>query len=595
MTEHCDVAIVGGGPVGATAALLLAAHGVESVVLERRVSPQTHPAAHVLSTRSLEIWREVGIEREIRRISAPLEELRSIVYCTTLAGQELGRVALSDLPPARLDSIESVSPTRLAHLPQSVLEPLLWTQLDECDRIDFRRGCTYVGHTVDPGGVRLAVDDGNTVGPQTISARFVIGADGASSAVRHALGLTMDGPVLQHVVSVHFSANLERYLRNRRGPVIWTHTARGLGTFIVHRPPTDLVFQIPYFPPFQRLSDFSASVCRDHIVDAIGDPGVDVQINSVQSWAMTAQVASGYRGKAVFLAGDSAHRFPPMGGLGLNTGVADVHNLAWKIAWVLRGRAGEALLDTYEQERRPIGLAATADSVANFDGMLDVLDALGLPRRAVRALPAIVAAVPTWIPRKWGRTVLRSVTALGYTPLRVAASSNALGRRKRRRAADAIAHQGPHYRSWARDLGVIYAGTDGGAAGFRIAADDREFYTPRIAAGGRLPHAWLNAGRTRISTLDLPAEDELTLLTGPSAAPRWSDAAARLPVRVEVMAREWAALCGAAASQAEPDGLLVRPDGHIAAVLTPHCEAAATLQQALDALDVRPAGRRSWR
>ena len=136
----------------------------------------------------------------------------------------------------------------------------------------------------------------------------------------------MGGPVLQHMLSVHLAADLDAFLRHRRGPVISTHTAKGLGAFIVHRAPQDLVFQIPYFPPFETLGDVPAAVCRDHIHDAIGDTDVDVDIKSIQSWAMHAQVATSYRVGRVFLAGDAAHRFPPTGGLGLNMGVADVHS-----------------------------------------------------------------------------------------------------------------------------------------------------------------------------------------------------------------------------------------------------------------------------
>ncbi len=435
MSDTCDVLVVGAGPVGATAALLLAGYGLKCTVVEARREPQSHPAAHVLSTRSMEIWREIGLERDIRRLSAPIHELRCIAYCTTLAGPELGRVPLADLPDAQMDAIELVSPTRSAHLSQNVLEPLLWKHLRDSARIDLRTGCQYRFHTDDAHGASVIIADTTTGSHRTVTARYVIAADGSASTVRRALGVTMEGPVLQHMISVHFSADLEHFRRHRRGPVIWTHTAKGLGAVIVHRSPQDLVFQIPYFPPFESLDDFPAAVCRSRIVDAIGDAAVDVRIKSIQSWAMHAQVATCYRVGRVFLVGDAAHRFPPTGGLGLNTGAADVHNLAWKLDWVIAGRADEALLDTYEQERRPIGIAATADSVANFEGLLEVVAALGLPRRAVRLLPRVVTAVPQWLPRRPTRALIRGLTTLAYQRLRLAKSPGRTGQRIRRRAA----------------------------------------------------------------------------------------------------------------------------------------------------------------
>jgi len=562
---HGDVIVVGAGPVGATAALLLAMYGIRCTVLEHRSSPQTHPAAHVLSTRSLEIWRELGLERDVRRLSAPLHELRAIVYCTTLAGLELGRVPVLDLPPTQLDDIESISPTRAAHLPQNLLEPLLWQRLRDCDLVDFRPGCGYVAHVEDADAVTMTVDEVDTGRRRQLRSRYVIAADGASSSVRRAIGVGMEGPVLQHMVSVHFGADLERYLRHRRGPVIWTHTPKGLGTIIVHKAPDDLVFQIPYFPPVQSLDDFTDDVCRRQIVDAVGED-VDVVIKSVQSWAMTAQVADAYRAGRVFLAGDAAHRFPPTGGLGLNTGVADVHNLAWKLAWVLTGRAKAALLDTYEQERRPLGLDATADSVANFDGLLDVVAALGLSRRAVRALPALLAVLPYWVPRRAVRSVVRGVTALGYQRLRLPASPGWAGQRIRRRVAAIIAQQGPHYRSWGRDLGVRYDAGAVVADGLPATPTDPEFYTPSVRAGARLPHGWVGDGENRLSTIDLVDKDQLTLLVSTSERAAWmAAAAAGLPLVVQPVDDHavWTATLGRTAS----DAVLVRPDGHIAALL----------------------------
>jgi 2-polyprenyl-6-methoxyphenol hydroxylase-like FAD-dependent oxidoreductase len=581
MGDTCDVIVVGAGPVGATAALLLAGYGLECTVVEARREPQSHPAAHVLSTRSMEIWREIGVERDIRRLSAPMYELRCIAYCTSLAGPELGRVPLADLPDAQMDAIESVSPTRSAHLPQNVLEPLLWKNLRDNARVDLRTGWQYRSHTDDADGVSVTIADATTGAHRTVAARYVIAADGSASTVRRALRVAMDGPVLQHMISVHFSADLERFRHNRRGPVIWTHTAKGLGALIVHRSPQDLVFQIPYFPPFESLDDFPAAVCRSHIVDAIGDAAVDVEIKSIQSWAMHGQVATCYRVGRVFLAGDAAHRFPPTGGLGLNAGAADVHNLAWKLAWVVAGRADEALLDTYEQERHPVGVAATADSVANFKGLLEVVAALGLPQRAVRLLPRVVAALPRWLPRRPVRALIRGLTMLAYQRLRLAKSPGRVGRRIRRRAATVIARQGPHYRSWGRDLGVLYRRGAVMGDGLPPPRDDPEFYTPCTRAGGRLPHSWVWDRDRRVSTLDLVSHDELTLLVSTEGHTAWSRAAEGLPMSLVLLGEYGQDVFHTGVAGDDPDALVVRPDGHIAAALRSDRHGAASLRHAL--------------
>lgn len=588
MPEERPVIVVGAGPVGATAALLLAAHGVASVVIERRSAPQVHPAAHVLSTRSLEIWRGLGLDRDIRRLSAPLHELRVISYCTTLAGPELGSVPVLDLGTDQLDRIEAISPTRAAHLPQNILEDYLWDQLGDNDLVDFRPGCEYVGQRSADYTVVVSVRDSG--GIEDICAQYVIAADGAGSTVRRELGVAMTGPVLQHMVSVHFSADLQRFYRNRRGPVMWTHTPAGVGTIIVHRPPEHLVFQIPYAPPFQTLEDFPTDVCRRHIRDAIGDPTVDIAIKSVQSWAMTAQVADRYRVGRTFLIGDAAHRFPPTGGLGLNTGVADAHNLAWKLAWVLAGRAGDRLLDSYDTERRPLGQRATDDSVRNFDGLLDVLVALGLPHRMIRVRPAAPGRISSQmapIPRALMRWLVGFLMRLGFQPLRIAAARGALGDRVRRRAAAAIAMQGRHYRSWGRDLGAVYRGGAVVPDGPAPADGDPEFYSPAVHVGGRLPHAWLDDGVHRRSTLDMIHPDRATLLVPAATEPGWSATITAAPIVVEpiVDTAVWQDLW----QLGDHDALLVRPDHHIAARLRAPGE--ASLQRALAALDLTHADK----
>ena len=406
------VLIVGAGPAGATAALLLAEHGIDTFVVERRVAPPTHPAAHMLSTRTLEIFRELGLEHDVRRLSSRIYELRNIVYATILTGPELGRITLYDPESTEAQLLQTVSPTRGVNLSQHVLASLLWDQLEACKRVEFQRGSVYQTHRETSDGVEVQATGPDGDGEWVATGRYLIGADGAGSHVRHTCGIQMRGPVLQHVISVHFSADLRPYLWSRRAPVILTCTPRALGIIIVHSSPDDFVFQFPYFPPVQRLEDFTADDCRRRIRDALGQSGLAVEIHSVQSRAMTAQVADRYRKGSTLLIGDATHRFPPTGGLGLNTGVHDAHNLAWKLAWDISKRAPADLLDTYEAERRPVGITNTEHSVKNFDGLMDVYTALGLPRFGVRALQALAGSQPmAAIPRPASRWMLTALMA----------------------------------------------------------------------------------------------------------------------------------------------------------------------------------------
>ena len=590
------VLIVGAGPAGATAALLLAKHGIDTLVVERRVAPSTHPAAHVLSTRTLEIFRELGLEHDVRRLSSRIYELRNVVYATSLTGPELGRITIYDPESTEAQLLQSVSPTRAANLSQHVLGQLLWDQLEACKRVEFRRGSVYQNHRETSDGVEVRATGPDGDGEWVATGRYLIGADGAGSHVRRTCGLQMRGPVLQHVISVHFSADLRPYLWSRRAPVMLTCTPRGQGIIIVHSSPDDFVFQFPYFPPVQRLEDFTADDCRRRIRDAVGHRDLAVDIHSVQSWAMTAQVANRYRKGRIFLVGDAAHRFPPTGGLGLNTGVHDAHNLAWKLAWEISGRAPANLLDTYEAERRPVGIANTEHSVKNFDGLMDVYAALGLPRFGVRALQALAGSQPmAAVPRPASRWTVTTLMTVAMRRIGRVTSRSRIGARLRDRVQEVIALQGGHFRTWGLDLGVHYG------RGFLDEGDisddvmDIEFYTPVVRVGGRLPHAWVQYNGARVSTLDLPARDTLTVLATSQHKSSWRDAQTAVGHPLTVIGVDLAACRGPLRSLAAGQALLLRPDAHIAAVLDPSSSGYANaLGAALDQLGLTATVKESY-
>ncbi len=580
------VVIVGAGPAGATAALLLAQHGIDTLVIERRMAPPTHPAAHVLSTRTLEVFRELGLEHDVRRLSSRLYELRNIIYATSLTGPELGRITIYDPESTEAQVLQTLSPTRAANLSQHVLGALLWNRLDACKRVEFRRGSAYQDHreTSDGVEVRAAGPDGD--GEWVATGRYLIGADGAGSHVRRTCGIQMRGPVLQHVISVHFSADMRPYLWSRRAPVILTCTPRALGIIVVHSSPDDFVFQFAYFPPVQRLEDFTADDCRRRIRDAVGHSDLAVDIHSVQSWAMTAQVANRYRKGRTFLIGDAAHRFPPTGGLGLNTGVHDAHNLAWKLAWEISGRAPADLLDTYEAERRPIGIANTEHSVRNFDGLMDVFAALGLPRSGVRAMQALAGSrLMAALPRQAARRMLTGIVAVAMQRIGRVTSRGRTGARIRGRVQNVIARQGGHYRTWGLDLGVHYGRGFVSDGDLSDDVGDIEMYTPVVRVGGRLPHAWVHYNGQRVSTLDLPARDMLTVFTTSQHEPSWRYAQTAVRRPLTVIGVDLATCGEPLRSLTGGQALLLRPDAHIAAVLEPSSSGyAGALGAALDQL-----------
>ncbi len=590
------VLIVGAGPAGATAALLLAEHGIDTLVIERRVGPSTHPAAHVLSTRTLEIFRELGLEHDVRRLSSRIYELRDIIYATSLTGPELGRITFHDPESTEAQLLQALSPTRAVNLSQDVLVPMLWDRLDACKRVEFHRGGVYQNHHETADGVEVRVTSPDGDGELVATGRYLIGADGAGSHVRRTCGLQMRGPVLQHVISVHFSADLRPYLWSRRAPVIWTCTPRGLGTIIVHSSPDDFVFQFAYFPPLQRLEDFTADDCRRRIRDAVGQRDLAVDIHSVQTWAMTAQVANRYRKGRTFLIGDAAHRFPPTGGLGLNTGVHDAHNLAWKLAWEISGCAPADLLDTYEAERRPIGIANTEHSVKNFDGLMDVYAALGLPRLGRRALQALAGSQPmAAIPRPASRRMVTALMTVAMKRIGRVTSRGRTGALLRYRVQEVIARQGGHFRTWGLDLGVYYSR---GFLDERNVSDDVvniEFYTPVLRVGGRLPHAWIQFNGARVSTLDLPARDTLTVLAASQHKSSWRDAQTAVGYPLTVIGVDLAACSGPLRPLAAGQALLLRPDAHIAAVLDPSSNGYAdALDAALDQLGLKATVEESY-
>jgi 2,4-dichlorophenol 6-monooxygenase len=555
-----SVLIVGAGPTGTMAALLLERLGVDTLVVERRSGHQRAPAAHVVNARTLEICRSAGVDMQaLARASRDPADAGFAYWVTKLGGRSLGRLPFERQGPEQLE----VTPTPLRNLSQNRFEPIL------LDALEKQAGKTplwqheWVSSTQDGRGIRSRIRDLASGAEREVSSRILLAADGAGSRVRTSLGIEVLGPErIQSFVMIHFRAVLRGLPEIPPGVLFFVcDPDSGGGAFVVHDLDREAVYMHPFDPEAESVADYDEARCRRLVREALADPGLDFAVETISSWTMTAQVAERYREGRIFLAGDAAHRFPPTGGLGLNSGVQDAHNLAWKLAAVLEGRAPETLLDSYESERRPVAQANADQSLRNALRLLEVTAALGVSdfSAASRARMTATLADPVGLAR----------------------------------VEQAIAAQAEHFDMPGLQLGFCY----GEGALLRDAAEppagpgDPRTFTPSAVPGSRLPHTWVRDGEARASLLDWVPADRFLLLAGPEGEGWTSAVAALADARVEArrLTREalpglerWLETAGIRGGGA----LLVRPDQHVAwrardAVAEPARELAAALRAVL--------------
>lgn len=356
------VLVVGGGPVGLTASILLSQQGIANVVVERRSETQRAPAAHVLRRRPMDIFERMGVAEEIRS-AAPKLALDFVTWCASLGGREVGRL---DLRAGRTDAGDVWT-----HCPQNLLEPILLARAQREPDARIVRGAQCTGVGQDQAGVRavVRVEDGSQ---QSIHADWVIAADGAGSRIRRMLEIPMVGPGPQgRFLMVHVEADLRPWLHGRSGPLFWILNPESPGTLIVHDPARSHVFMTLRFG-----SEDEERTIPGRLTAALGVEA-ECRIRSIDTWSPHVQVAERYREGRVFLAGDAAHRFPPTGGLGLNTGILDVDFLVHRLARLESGRAEPAVLDEYETECRPVAETNAKESFENMVRLGEISKVLG--------------------------------------------------------------------------------------------------------------------------------------------------------------------------------------------------------------------------
>jgi putative polyketide hydroxylase len=366
------VVVVGAGPAGLVAAITLARAGIRTLVLNRWSSVFSHPRATVVSLRSMELFRSWGREPEIW---AGGDDVEWRMLATPTLSEAASGSVIEVGYPTRSESAQ-LSPTRPAAVPQDHLESVLLQHLQglPAARVELALAAEDVWETTN--GLRLKLLSGDSRLSRVIRARYVIGADGARSVVRQRLGVglsTTEDLVKAH--SVVFHAPLWDVVGRHRYGIYVTETPTPSSFFPAGQRDRWL-YGFGWDPTEQGMADLTEEQVITRIRAGGGVPDLPVRVVDQNTFTFSGAIADRFRSGDAFLIGDAAHRVTPRGGTGMNTAIGDGFNLAWKLSWVLRGWAPDALLDTYETERRPVAehnLARSLDPMGSRRSVRDEL------------------------------------------------------------------------------------------------------------------------------------------------------------------------------------------------------------------------------
>lgn len=550
-----DVLIVGSGPAGSATAALLSTYGIDNVLVTKYRWLADTPRAHITNQRAMEVLRDLGLEADAMLYATPQDQMGNNVFCTSLAGEELGRMRSWGTDPFSKARHLTASPTTMVDLPQTFLEPILFNAA--CARgTKARLSTEYLSLTQDADGVTATVRDRVSNETYQIRAKYLVGADGGRSQVAEDIGLPMVGRMgVGGSINIIFKADLSKYVAHRPSVLYWVlqpgSNVGGIGMGLVRMVrPWDEWLIVWGYDINQPVPEVTEDICKDVAWNLIGHRSIPLEITSWSTWTVNHMHATQYSKGRVFCMGDAVHRHPPSNGLGSNTSVQDAFNLAWKLAAVIKGHAGPALLDTYTTERAPIGKQIVDRANKSIGEFGPIFGALGLLESTD---PVVMNA---------------NMAALKED------SPQAEQRRKALR--DAIDFKKYEFDAHGVEMNQRYASAavapDGPAPGF---ADDPELiYQQSTYPGARLPHVWVEKDRKNFSTLDLVGHGRFTLLTG-IGGNAWREAAATvsaeigLPIIVTGIGNgldytdpfgDWAR-----ASEVNDDGaVLVRPDQFVA-------------------------------
>ncbi|EMC96067.1 hypothetical protein BAUCODRAFT_148901 [Baudoinia panamericana UAMH 10762] len=574
------VLIVGAGPVGLLLAKLLTSLDVQCTIIERYASRLAAPKAHALSPRSLEICRQNNLDTHtLRNVGTARRDGYWVNFVATLTGERIGQ-----LPYERMDAeVLHDTPEMIHNVPQPVFETFVQKSIS--DKVEILRNTSFVSCEERKGLVATTFEDRTTGNLHEITSTYVVACDGAKSKVRSFLGIKCEGEdSYETMMTIHFGADLRPVLGDHVGMLHWIADPAVSGFIIGYDLAGEEVLICNVNTDKHPVATWTADFARSIVTTAIGHD-TPFELRSVRPWVLSRKVANQYRKGRVFLqvryflrkrsqltdasAGDAAHAFPPTGGLGLNSGLADAHNLAYKLAAVLQGYAEDSLLDTYESDRRHVAVVNAQQSVKNGKQIFGLLRALG--------------------------------TTTDDTAQARANLHDALAEPVRRAHIDEeVRLQQEHFDNLELHIGYVYGSSN--------VPPHASQFTAKYVPGARLPHVWiwpsaslygslpppanlayieeLDADRRRgmqYSSLDLCAYDAFTIIASSSDDCRAAIRSAvqqlrarNVPVRAIWYDEDFTVVPGThgqiwlATLQLSSGGaVIVRPDQHILSLLQP--------------------------
>ena len=520
-TRQVPVIIIGGGISGLSAALFLLKQDLIPLVIERHKGTSIHPRARGFDVRTMELYRELQLSdaiREAGKALAPAWGIRTgSSLATYLENKKPKERVKSPIQLKGLEYLMEQTPEAGARCTQDLSEPVLLQGARERGA-EILFNTEMLSFSQDEQGVTAVIRNRETGAEQTIRAVYMIAADGAKSGIRDTLQAQTTGKgALGNLLNIYFDADLAVLVRGREFSLLRIDEPdiKGLLTSINNS--DRWVFHLHYDPAKgERPENFTEEVLITVLKKVIGFPDVKIRIISILPWQPTVRVVTEMKHRRVFLAGDAAHTMTPYGGKGANSGVQDVHNLAWKLAFVIHGKASPALLETYSKERQPIGLHYSIQSG-------NMADANGLIKKVMLKF--------LW--------AFASVMAVSFLRLQKLFPDFAM-----KQLGELLGLPEYHYYSAAI---LQEEQADGYVKSGPLKAQP----------GTRFPHLWIDRDDRQISTLDLLGKD-FVLFTGADNQ-LWKKAAAVTGIPIYSLPGKEAAL------EIEATGaVLVRPDGFVA-------------------------------